>query len=94
MMKVQRSHVGDMIRKIFRYSTLSQVIAFKGFSYSFPYLIIVSLHGDALLVSFNEVLHPFQKETVQLLTKQRLHHLLVWAPNMYKPYNAPSHHAL
>jgi hypothetical protein len=38
--------------------------------------IVVPLHSDALLVSFNELLHPFEKESFQLLTKPRLHRLL------------------
>jgi hypothetical protein len=29
---------------------------------------IAPLHNDALLVSFNELLHPFEKEAFQLLT--------------------------
>jgi hypothetical protein len=37
---------------------------------------IVPLHNDALLVSFNELLHPFKKETYWLLTKPRLLRLL------------------
>jgi hypothetical protein len=37
---------------------------------------IVPLHDDALLVSFNELLHPFEKEALWLLTKPRLHRLL------------------
>jgi hypothetical protein len=37
---------------------------------------IVPLHNDALLVSFNELLHPFEKEAFQLLTEPRLHRLL------------------
>jgi hypothetical protein len=36
---------------------------------------IVPLHNDALLVSFNELLHPFEK-AFRLLTKPRLHRLL------------------
>jgi hypothetical protein len=39
-------------------------------------LDIVRLHNDALLVSFNELLHPFKKETFWLLMKPRLHRLL------------------
>jgi hypothetical protein len=38
--------------------------------------VIVPLHNDALPVSFNELLHPFEKEAFQLLTKPRLHRLL------------------
>jgi hypothetical protein len=37
---------------------------------------IVPLHNDALLVSFNELLYPFDKEAFRLLTKPRLHRLL------------------
>jgi hypothetical protein len=37
---------------------------------------IVPLHNDALLVSFNELLHPFEKGASRLLTKPRLHRLL------------------
>jgi hypothetical protein len=37
---------------------------------------IVPLHNDALLVSLNELLHPFEKEAFRLLTKPRLHRLL------------------
>jgi hypothetical protein len=37
---------------------------------------IVPLHKDALLVSFNELLHPFEKEAFRLLTKPRLLRLL------------------
>jgi hypothetical protein len=37
---------------------------------------IVPLHNDALLVSFNKLLHPFTNEAFRLLTKVRLHHLL------------------
>jgi hypothetical protein len=37
---------------------------------------IVHLHNDALLVSFNELLYPFEKEAFRLLTKTRLHRLL------------------
>jgi hypothetical protein len=38
---------------------------------------IVPLHTDALLVSFNELLYPFEKKkTFRLLTKPRLHRLL------------------
>jgi hypothetical protein len=37
---------------------------------------IVPLHNDALLVSFNELLHPFEKESFRLLTKPRVHRLL------------------
>jgi hypothetical protein len=33
------------------------------------------LHNDALLVSFKELLHPFEK-AFQLLMKSRLHRLL------------------
>jgi hypothetical protein len=36
----------------------------------------VPLHNDALLVSFNELLHPFEKKAFRLLTKPRLHRLL------------------
>jgi hypothetical protein len=34
------------------------------------------LHNDALLVSFDELLYPFEKEAFRLLTKPRLHRLL------------------
>jgi hypothetical protein len=37
---------------------------------------IVPLHNEALLVSFNELLYPFEKEAFRLLTKTRLHRLL------------------
>jgi hypothetical protein len=37
---------------------------------------IVPLHIDALLVSFNELLHPFEKEAFRLLTKLCLNRLL------------------
>jgi hypothetical protein len=37
---------------------------------------IVPLHNDALLVSFNELLRPFEEEAFWLLTKPHLHHLL------------------
>jgi hypothetical protein len=37
---------------------------------------IAPLHNDALLVSFNELLKPFEIEAFRLLTKPRLHHLL------------------
>jgi hypothetical protein len=37
---------------------------------------IVPLHNDALLVSFNELLYPFETEAFHLLTKSRLHRLL------------------
>jgi hypothetical protein len=37
---------------------------------------IVPLHNDALLVPFNKLLHPFEKEAFRLLTKPRLHRLL------------------
>jgi hypothetical protein len=37
---------------------------------------MVPLHNDALLVSFNELLHPFEKEAFRLLVKTRLHRLL------------------
>jgi hypothetical protein len=37
---------------------------------------IVSLHNDALLVLFNELLYPFKKEAFLLLTKPHLHRLL------------------
>jgi hypothetical protein len=37
---------------------------------------IAPLHNDALLVSFNELLHPFEKEAPRLLTKSRVHRLL------------------
>jgi hypothetical protein len=37
---------------------------------------IVTLHNDALLVSFNELLYPFEKEAFCLLKKSRLHCLL------------------
>jgi hypothetical protein len=36
----------------------------------------VPLHSDALLVLFNELLYPFEKEALWLLTKSRLHRLL------------------
>jgi hypothetical protein len=36
---------------------------------------IVPLH-DALLVSFNELLYPFEREAFRLLMKPRLHRLL------------------
>jgi hypothetical protein len=36
----------------------------------------VPLHNDALLVSFNELLHPFEEEALQLLIKPHLHRLL------------------
>jgi hypothetical protein len=36
----------------------------------------VPLHNDALLVSFNELLYPFQKQAFRLLLKPRLHRLL------------------
>jgi hypothetical protein len=36
---------------------------------------IVPLHNDTLLVSFNELLYPFEK-AFRLLTKTRLHRLL------------------
>jgi hypothetical protein len=34
------------------------------------------LHNDALLVAFNKLLYPFEKEAFRLLTKSHLHHLL------------------
>jgi hypothetical protein len=34
------------------------------------------MHNDALLVSFSELLHLFEKEAFRLLTKPRLHRLL------------------
>jgi hypothetical protein len=34
------------------------------------------LHNEALLVSFNELHHPFEKEAFRLLTKPRLHRIL------------------
>jgi hypothetical protein len=37
---------------------------------------IVPLHCDALLVSFNEPLYPFEKEAFWLATKPRLRRLL------------------
>jgi hypothetical protein len=37
---------------------------------------IVPLHNDALLVSFNERLYPFEEEASRLLTKPCLHRLL------------------
>jgi hypothetical protein len=37
---------------------------------------IVPLHNDALLVLFNELLHPFEEEAFRLLMKPHLHHLL------------------
>jgi hypothetical protein len=37
---------------------------------------IVHLHNDAFLVSFNELLYPFEKEAFRMLTKPRLHRLL------------------
>jgi hypothetical protein len=37
---------------------------------------IVPLHNDALPVSFNELLYPFEKESRRLLRKPRLHRLL------------------
>jgi hypothetical protein len=37
---------------------------------------IAPLHSDALLVSFNEFLYPFENLGVWLLTKRRLHRLL------------------
>jgi hypothetical protein len=37
---------------------------------------IVPLQRDALLVSFNKLLYPFEKEDFRLLTKPRLHRLL------------------
>jgi hypothetical protein len=37
---------------------------------------IIPLHSDALLVSFNELLYPFEKEVFRLLTKPRLNRLL------------------
>jgi hypothetical protein len=36
----------------------------------------VPLHNDALVVSFNELLHSFEKEAFRFLTKTRLHRLL------------------
>jgi hypothetical protein len=39
-------------------------------------LDIIPLHNDALLVSFNELLHPFGKKAFWLLMKPRLHRLL------------------
>lgn len=47
---------------------------------------IVSLYGDAVLASFNKLLHPFQKVTFQFVMKPHLHHLLVWATNAYTFY--------
>lgn len=57
-------------------------------------LNIVPLHSDALLVSFNERLHPFRKETLWFFTKPCLQCLLVRAPNEHKFYVTSSHHAL
>jgi hypothetical protein len=37
---------------------------------------IVPLYNDALLVWFNELHYPFEKEAFRLLTKPRLHRLL------------------
>jgi hypothetical protein len=37
---------------------------------------IVPLHNDALLVSFNELLHPYEKEAFRLLMMLCLHRLL------------------
>jgi hypothetical protein len=37
---------------------------------------IVPLQNNALLVSFNELLHPFEREAFWLLTKPRLHRSL------------------
>jgi hypothetical protein len=37
---------------------------------------IVLLHSDALLVLFNELLHPFKKEAFWLLMKPRQRRLL------------------
>jgi hypothetical protein len=37
---------------------------------------IVPLHNDALLVSFKELLYPFEKEAFRLLTKPCLYRLL------------------
>jgi hypothetical protein len=37
---------------------------------------IVPLHNDALLVLFNKLLYPFEKEAFWLLPKPRLHRLL------------------
>jgi hypothetical protein len=37
---------------------------------------IVPLHNDALLVSFNKLLYPFEKEAFRLLMKPHLHCLL------------------
>jgi hypothetical protein len=37
---------------------------------------IVPLHNDALLVSFNELLYPFESEAFHLLAKPRLYRLL------------------
>jgi hypothetical protein len=37
---------------------------------------IVPLHNEVLLVSFNEPLHPFEKDAFRLLTKPRLHRLM------------------
>jgi hypothetical protein len=37
---------------------------------------IAPLHNDALPVSFNELLHPFEKEAFLLLTKPHLDRLL------------------
>jgi hypothetical protein len=37
---------------------------------------IVPLHNDALLVSFKELLHPFEKQAFRLLMMPRLHRLL------------------
>jgi hypothetical protein len=37
---------------------------------------IVPLHNDTLLILFNELLHPTEKEAFRLLTKPRLYLLL------------------
>jgi hypothetical protein len=37
---------------------------------------IVPLHNNALLISFNELLQPFEKQAFRFLTKSRLHRLL------------------
>jgi hypothetical protein len=37
---------------------------------------IVPRHTDALLVSFNNLLYPFEKEAFRFLTKPHLHRLL------------------
>jgi hypothetical protein len=53
---------------------------------------ILPLHNDALLVPFNELLHPFEKGAFQLPTKPRLHRLLTspCQPNHYTCYRESS----